>query len=115
MNYLLDTHILLWAVQDHPKSSQQARDVILNPSNALFFSSASIWEVAIKFSNFKKLIEPTLLYHLLKKAGYQELLISSLHSIEVKNLPLIHKDPFDRLLIAQARIEQLTLMTADKK
>lgn len=118
MNYLLDTHILLWAVQKHPKLSQKAIDIIKNPEHTLYFSSASIWEVAIKMGRGAKpdedLINPTLPYQTLLKKSYRPLTINSLHASEVLLLPSIHKDPFDRMLIAQARIENLILMTVDE-
>ena len=115
MRYLLDTHILLWALQNSPKLSRQAKDIITNPNNELWFSSASIWEVAIKLSSGKvkddELIDPDLLYQTLLQENYQELAINGTHSSEVGRLPFIHKDPFDRMLITQAKTERLILMT----
>lgn len=119
MRYLLDTHILLWALQNNPKLSKQAKDIITNPNNELWFSSASIWEVAIKLSSGKvkddELIDPDLLYQTLLQENYQELTINGTHSSEVGRLPFIHRDPFDRMLIAQAKTERFILMTADDK
>ena len=80
MRYLLDTYILLWALQNNPKLSRQAKDIITNPNNELWFSSASIWEVAIKLSSGKvkddELIDPDLLYQTLLQENYQELTIN---------------------------------------
>lgn len=117
MRYLLDTHILLWSLKGSDKLSKKARDIISNPNNELFFSSVSVWEIAIKLSrgHFTELIEPSLFYKTLILENYQELLINSHHTITVKSLPFFHKDPFDRMLIAQSYCENLTLMTVDDK
>lgn len=117
MKYLLDTHILLWAACDHPHLSQTARDIIGNQDNELLFSAASIWEVAIKSSlgraDFN--LNPALLRRALLDNAYTELPISSQHAAATANLPNIHKDPFDRILIAQSQIEGLVLLSADKQ
>lgn len=117
MNYLLDTHVLLWAIQNHPKLSKKAKDIILNPDNELWFSTASIWEIAIKYSAQKPngFIDPTYFYQILKRNQYKELPIYSNHATAVKSLPFFHKDPFDRMLIAQSHCENLMLMTVDEK
>lgn len=98
---LLDTHILLWAASGAEQLSNVARSYIENTDNALFFSAASIWEVSIKNglgqSDFR--VDPYLLRRGLIDNGYQELPISSAHAAEVSSLPLIHKDPFDRMLV----------------
>lgn len=119
MNYLLDTHILLWALKDSSKLSKSAKLIISDYRNDLWFSPASIWEVGIKLSNEKvkddDLIEPFLLYQTLLQEGFKELKINSIHAIAVRNMQKIHKDPFDRILIAQATTENLILMTVDDK
>lgn len=117
MKYLLDTQILLWALQNNPKLSQQAKNIISDKSNTLVFSSVSIWEVAIKLGNgyTDGLLDPIFFYKALLSEGFQELTVNSIHASEVLKLPLIHKDPFDRMLIAQSRIENLILMTVDDK
>lgn len=116
MSYLLDTQILLWALQNNPKLSQQAKNIISDENSELFFSSVSIWEVAIKLGNgyTDGLLEPIFFYNTLLSENFIELTVNSIHASEVLKLPLIHKDPFDRMLIAQARIENLILMTVDE-
>ncbi len=118
MKLLLDTQILLWWAAGHSgKLSPAAREVLQDPKNELLFSAASLWEVTIKFglgrSDF--LVDPRVLRQGLLDNGYIELAISSLHAISVAGLPALHKDPFDRILLAQAISEGITLMTADTK
>jgi PIN domain nuclease of toxin-antitoxin system len=112
---LLDTHLLLWLSLDAPELSARARTLIEEPGNALFFSTASIWEIAIKRglgrSDFT--IDPRLLRRGLLDNGYQEILIESRHAIATLELPPLHKDPFDRILIAQAAVDGLMLATVD--
>lgn len=112
MKYLLDTHLLLWAaVGELP---QRAEKYILDEANDLYFSPASISEVVIKGSIREDFhINPTLLYRGLISAGYKELPITTRHTLEVEALPLIHKDPFDRILLAQAICENYMFLTAD--
>lgn len=116
MNLLLDTHLLLWAAGDPDRLSRKARGLILDSANRLLFSAASLWEIGIKRSlgrdDFK--VDPRRLWRLLLVNGYQELPVGSEHALVAGELPLHHKDPFDRVLIAQARVEGLTLLTADK-
>ena len=116
MNLLLDTHILLWAASEPQHLSIEARALLLDPANQLVFSSASLWEVSIKNglerSNFN--VDPRRLWRLLLVNGYRELSVTSEHTVAVNNLPPLHKDPFDRILVAQARVEGLTLLTVDK-
>jgi PIN domain nuclease of toxin-antitoxin system len=116
MIYLLDTHLLLWAGEYPERLSPTAFNVLQDSGNQLLFSTVSVWEVAIKFSqarpNFQ--IPPAAFRQDLFDAGYQEIPILSEHAIGVAELPLIHKDPFDRLLIAQATAEGITLLTSDE-
>lgn len=115
MNLLLDTHILLWAAAGSNKLSAQAVEMINEPTNRLYFSAASIWEVVIKNSlqreDFRA--DPHLLRRGLVDNGYAELAITASHTLGVAHLPPIHKDPFDRLLVAQAEAEGFLLLTAD--
>jgi len=121
MNLLLDTHLLLWAAEYDPERntrlSSEALGLIRDPANTLCFSPASIWEVAIKKAqgqpDFRA--DPHALRRALLDNGYVELPITSEHAANVVFLPPIHKDPFDRLLIAQATIEGVVLLTADAK
>ncbi|WP_033923745.1 type II toxin-antitoxin system VapC family toxin [Piscirickettsia salmonis] len=116
MKYILDTHVLLWAASDSPKLSSEVRLLLSERGNELFFSAASLWEIAIKNSLGRKdfKVEPHLLRRGLLDNGYSELVITSEHAVGVSGLPSIHKDPFDRILIAQAISEGFTLLTADE-
>jgi len=115
VNLLLDTHLLLWASAGSSRLPAVARRMIANAANELFFSVASIWEIGIKqgkgLSDFHA--DPGLVRSDLLQNGYTELDISGRHVLTVASMPPIHKDPFDRILIAQAMIEGITLLTAD--
>lgn len=115
MKLLLDTHLLLWAAVQSQQLSKTARDLIENPQNELFFSAASIWEITIKNglgrADFQ--VDVSVLRRSLLDNGYAELMINSEHAVYVKSLPPIHKDPFDRMLIAQSSVEGITLLTSD--
>ena len=115
MKLLLDTHILLWAANAPERLSTQAIALLEDPDNELLFSAASLWEVSIKNSlgrdDFK--VDARLLRRGLLDNGYLELPITSAHAVFVESLPAIHKDPFDRILVAQATAEGITLLTAD--
>jgi len=115
MKLLLDTHLLLWAAGKPRRLSKQARTLIDNPDNELLFSAASLWEVAIKRGlgreDFK--VDARLLRRGLLDNGYSELPIISDHVVATESLPPIHKDPFDRILVAQATVEGVTLLTLD--
>jgi PIN domain nuclease of toxin-antitoxin system len=115
MKLLLDTHILLWAAGNPERLSVEARALLNDPENELFFSAASLWEIAIK-NNLGRVdfqVNARLLRRGLLDNGYQELAINSVHAVSIDNLPMIHKDPFDRILVAQAMVEGITLLTAD--
>ena len=116
MKLLLDTHLLLWAAGLPEKLSNAARQWIENPESELYFSAASLWEIAIKKtlgrSDFQ--VDARSLRRGLLDNGYNELPIVSAHAVFIDSLPAIHKDPFDRILIAQAAIEGFTLLTSDK-
>ena len=115
MKLLLDTHLLLWAAGEPQRLSKPARKLIDNPDNQLLFSAASLWEVAIKRrlgrEDFK--VDARLLRRGLLDNGYRELPILSDHVVATESLPLIHRDPFDRILVAQATVEGITLLTID--
>lgn len=115
MKLLLDTHLLLWAAGVPNRLSAATRKLIQDPANELLFSAASIWDVAIKRGLGRKdfQADPRLLRRGLLDNGYGELPILSEHVVAIDSLPPIHKDPFDRLLVAQATVEGITLITAD--
>ena len=112
MRILLDTHIYLWWLQDHPKLSETARDRIVSASE-VYVSSASIWEATIKTGIGKLEVDVQQLVTEIENSGFKELSISAKHAAAVARLPDIHRDPFDRILIAQALCEPLRLLTAD--
>jgi PIN domain nuclease of toxin-antitoxin system len=116
MKYLVDTHLLLWAASAPKKLSRTARRLIEDESHPPWFSAASIWEVAIKNALGRKdfRVEPRQLRRGLIDNGWRELAITSEHAAAVADLPSMHKDPFDRMLVAQAQIEALTLITSDE-
>ena len=115
MKFLLDTHLLLWAAGQPERLSKLARDLIENPDNDLYFSAASIWEIAIKSGlgreDFKA--DSRMVRRGLIDNGYREVSISSEHAAGIQTLPLFHKDPFDRLLISQSLSEGMPLLTVD--
>jgi PIN domain nuclease of toxin-antitoxin system len=115
MRLLLDTHLLIWAVSEPDRLSATALALMNDEANQLFFSAASIWEIAIKASYQRAdfLVNVPELHTELIRNGYQEMAVSSSHTFAVVHLPHLHKDPFDRLLLAQAMREDLTLVTAD--
>ena len=116
MKLLLDTHLLLWAASNSERLSKDVCALLDAPENELFFSAASLWEVVIKHGlgreDFK--VDARLLRRGLLDNGYSELPIGSEHVVAIDSLPALHKDPFDRILIAQALVEGITLLTADR-
>jgi PIN domain nuclease of toxin-antitoxin system len=112
---LLDTQILLWAAGQPDRLSPTARKLLDDPRNELIFSAASLWEIAIKNSlgreDFR--VDPRLLRRGLLDNGYAELPVAGQHAVNIDSLPPLHKDPFDRLLLAQALSEGITLVTGD--
>lgn len=114
MGFLLDTHVLLWWLANDPKLSADVREIIRNPVNDSFVSAATIWEIAIKTS-LGKLKQPDDLLVVLRDNRFQVLDISAEHCLNVGSLPWHHKDPFDRMLISQALVEGLTIITVDEK
>ena len=117
MNLLLDTHIALWCISDDPFLSSSARSLILDPENTLFVSAASVWEISLKRSLDRGSLpisgEEALEYF--KMSGFRLLAISPEHAARVETLPLHHRDPFDRIIVAQSLLEPLTLMTRDRR
>lgn len=115
MKLLLDTHLLLWAAGEPQRLPPAARTLLADPANDLLFSAASLWEISIKHQlgrpDFRA--EPRLLRRGLLDNGYTELPIASVHAVALDTLPPLHKDPFDRILVAQAMVEGITLLTAD--
>ena len=116
MKLLLDTHLLLWAAGQPRRLSKTARTLIEDAGNELVFSAASLWEITIKCSLGREdfHVDPRLLRRGLLDNAYQELPITSQHAVAVDALPAIHRDPFDRLLIAQASLEGMLLLTRDE-
>jgi PIN domain nuclease of toxin-antitoxin system len=112
---LLDTHLLLWAAGQPDRLSATVRSLIDSPENELLFSAASLWEVAIKrgLGRGDLQVDARLLRRGLLDNGYGELPIMSDHVVATESLPPIHKDPFDRVLVAQATVEGITLLTSD--
>jgi len=117
LNLLLDTHLLLWAAGNPDRLSETARTLIIDENNTLFFSAASVWEIVIKSglgrNDFS--VDPNLFRRSLQDNGYIELPILSQHVLAVSHLPDLHKDPFDRMLVAQAQSEGFLLLTADER
>jgi PIN domain nuclease of toxin-antitoxin system len=111
VSLLLDTHIVLWWLTDDPALADDIKDRLDHEPDARI-SAASIWEIAIKQAT-GKITGPPDLPEQVRDSGFRELPIRSSHAIAAGRLPLIHRDPFDRMLIAQARCENLTLVTAD--
>jgi PIN domain nuclease of toxin-antitoxin system len=113
MNLFLDTHILLWWLDDNKSLSRQAREAIATTDNLIFISVAVIWEMRIKQA-LGKLEIPSDFLSVLKQQGFEILSITANHAHKVGDLPMHHRDPFDRMLIVQAMEEGLTIMTHDR-
>lgn len=115
MRILLDTHLLLWAMAATRKLPRTVRTQLLDLDNEIYYSAASLWEIAIKSGLRRKdfRINIEALLTALRKSGFVELPITAVHAVGVASLPAIHKDPFDRLLVAQSVAEPMTLLTND--
>ncbi len=115
MRILVDTHLLLWAVASSRRLPKAARSVILDAANEVFFSAASVWEIAIKNALRRTdfTASPTVLVRALAQSGFSELPVTAAHAARVAGLPAVHRDPFDRLLVAQSLVEPMTLLTND--
>jgi PIN domain nuclease of toxin-antitoxin system len=112
MTLSLDTHVLLWSLSAPERLSHAARNAIEDPSNLVFVSAAVTWEIEIKVG-LGKLRAPSDLVTQLAAANFQELPITIAHTLAIKQLPNLHRDPFDRIMLAQAKAAGLTLVTAD--
>jgi PIN domain nuclease of toxin-antitoxin system len=115
MRFLLDTHILLWALAEPERLPRKARSLLEDDSNEIQFSAASIWEIAIKAQagRIDFPVSPDEIAAAAKETGFVELCVSAKHGAAVRSLPLHHRDPFDRLLVAQAITEPARLLTVD--
>jgi PIN domain nuclease of toxin-antitoxin system len=114
VNLLLDTHVLLWAASDVAKLSSTARNALRTAATKAVVSAASVWEIAIKRAT-GKLDAPDNLFDVLDRMSLTFLPVEAKHAWAVQDLPPLHSDPFDRLLVTQAKMEDLTLMTRDKR
>ena len=112
MNLSLDTHVLLWWLDDNPALDENARRAIMDPRNLVVVSAAVIWEIRIKQKLGKLDIDPSF-YEIVTKQGFELLPITADHAYAVGDLPMHHRDPFDRMIIAQARMEGLKVVTHD--
>jgi PIN domain nuclease of toxin-antitoxin system len=115
--YLVDTNVLLWAALEPSRLSNDALSILEDPKSGMMFSAVSIWEVAIKSSRSRAdfRVDPRLFRRALIENGYTELPVSSEHAVAVTDLPGLHGDPFDRIQLAQARVEGLVFLTADSR
>jgi PIN domain nuclease of toxin-antitoxin system len=115
LNLLLDTHVALWAITDSPKLSQKARDWIKSPKTTVWVSVANIWEIAIKYSLARgdMPVSGRDAMRYFQESGYRFLPVEAEHAAAVEELPAHHQDPFDRILVAQALVEPMHLMTHD--
>jgi PIN domain nuclease of toxin-antitoxin system len=115
MRILLDTHIFVWWLANDRKLPKAADPLILDPANEIYVSAASIWEIAIKAALGQIQVEPALVVAAIPESGFRELPVTARHAIEVTALPRHHRDPFDRMLVAQSRIEPMHLLTHDRQ
>ena len=115
MNLLLDTHVALWAITDSPKLPQKARELIQSPKTTVWISAASVWEIAIKHSlgRGEMPVSGQDAERYFRESGYRFLGIEAEHALAVEGLAYHHQDPFDRILVAQALVEPMRLMTHD--
>lgn len=115
MNLLLDTHVALWAITDSPRLSSKARELIESPKSSVWISAATIWEIAIKHSlgrgDMPVSSQDAMRYF--RESGYSFLPVEPEHAAAVEELPVHHTDPFDRILVAQALVEPMRLITHD--
>ena len=118
MKLLLDTHVLLWWLVDSRRLSERARSLIADRRNKLFWSAASSWELAVKLAlgriQFQTPLR-TLIPDVLRKQGIASLPVEHSHAFQVASLPPLHRDPFDRMLVAQCQLERFTLLSADSQ
>ena len=115
MNLLLDTHVFLWWIDDAPELGPAARDAIADPQALVLISAASAWEIAVKAALGRIRIHPGDVLGGIHESGFTELPVRAEHGLAAGALPLHHRDPFDRMLVAQAHVERLTLVTRDRR
>jgi PIN domain nuclease of toxin-antitoxin system len=113
MNLLLDTHILLWWLADDKRLPKAVVETIAATNGSIFVSVASVWEIAIKVAQNRIKVDPDILLDGIAQSGFQLLPITAQHALQTAHLPLYHRDPFDRMLVAQAQVEPLHLLTHD--
>jgi PIN domain nuclease of toxin-antitoxin system len=116
MKYLLDTHVIIWMIEDSPYLPPTVKEIIKNPENRIAICSISLWEIAIKM-NIGKLtlsIEFDKLIDILKRGDFDFLQVEAEYISGLHKLPMLHKDPFDRLIISSALVEEMTLITIDQ-
>jgi PIN domain nuclease of toxin-antitoxin system len=114
--YLIDTHVLLWWIFNDPKLDQNIREIIQNPSNKIIVSSASAWEIATKYRIGKLPEAKELLENydqIVQKARFDQLSITTAHALRAGSLPIQHRDPFDRMIMAQSELEKIPVITYD--
>ena len=114
MRYLVDTNIFIWWMEKNRRLSKNIFNLLSNPQNQIVLSVASIWEIIIKKTK-KKLKTPKDVEGGIKASGFMPINIEMSHVLGVEKLPMYHKDPFDRILVSQSRVENLTLITTDEK
>ena len=112
--YLLDTHIFLWSLDETKRLTKEVAKILKDPRNRIFVSVATAWEMSIKQKNGKLPLKTTL-EECFRKSNFEILEIKLPHILQLENLPFYHKDPFDRMLVAQAIVEKLMIITADEK
>lgn len=115
MNLLLDTHVFLWVIDDSPRLSSAARAAIIDGANVIFVSAVTAWEISIKKAIGKLTVPSGSYLDELRLHRFTPLDITTEHALAVAELPHYHQDPFDRLLVAQAQVEKLTIVTADSQ
>jgi PIN domain nuclease of toxin-antitoxin system len=113
---LLDTHVFLWWNEDNPQLSKKARRIMADPANTLVLSAASAWEIAIKVQLGKLRLPGGAASYVQDRAAHDHMDVLPIrleHAAALQSLPLLHRDPFDRMLVAQSRIERLSILTGD--
>lgn len=122
MNILLDTHIAIWAISNHPALSQKARELISDPDNTIYFSSVSVWEVLLKHDSPKNnlTLTPAQFIKYCEEAGYYQLHMTAKHvlvasELDISQVAKEHRDPFDRLLLSQAKADNYSFLTHDAR
>ena len=114
MRLLLDTHVLVWCLSGDRKLPPATAELVRDPATDVYFSAVSIWEVAIKSALGKMRVDANVMLKYLVDEGFKELPVMARHTVATATLPMHHRDPFDRLLVAQSRMESLRLLTDDK-